>query len=56
LLLVASHRISPLRIVTQASKDNFFDVATVATARLKDLPLITKDEKIFRSALVDVAW
>jgi PIN domain nuclease of toxin-antitoxin system len=33
-----------------------FDVAIVATARLKDLPLITKDEKIFRSGLIDVAW
>jgi PIN domain nuclease of toxin-antitoxin system len=33
-----------------------FDAAVVATARLKDVPLITKDENIIRSGLTDVAW
>ena len=33
-----------------------FDAAVVATARLKDLPLITKDEGIVLSGLVEVAW
>jgi PIN domain nuclease of toxin-antitoxin system len=33
-----------------------FDVSIVATAKLKDLPLITKDEKITESGVVAVAW
>jgi hypothetical protein len=33
-----------------------FDAAVVATARLKDVPPITKDENIIRSGLTDVAW
>ena len=33
-----------------------FDVSIVATAKLKDLPLITKDENITGSGEVEVAW
>ena len=33
-----------------------FDVSIVATAKLKDLPLITKDDKITESGVVEVAW
>jgi PIN domain nuclease of toxin-antitoxin system len=33
-----------------------FDRAIVATAKLMDLPLITKDEMIVNANLVDIAW
>ena len=33
-----------------------FDLAIVATAYSKELPLITKDETITRSKTVDIAW
>ncbi len=33
-----------------------FDAAIVATARLKDLPLITKDQRIVESKTVEIAW
>ena len=33
-----------------------FDRAIVATARIMDLALITKDKAIVRSNLVDIAW
>jgi PIN domain nuclease of toxin-antitoxin system len=33
-----------------------FDRAIVATAKLMDLPLITKDEMIVSAKLVDIAW
>jgi PIN domain nuclease of toxin-antitoxin system len=33
-----------------------FDSMIVATARAKDLPLITRDERIVASRLVDVVW
>jgi PIN domain nuclease of toxin-antitoxin system len=33
-----------------------FDAAIVATARLKDVPLITRDEAITNSKLVDIWW
>ena len=33
-----------------------FDHAIVATARIKDLPLITKDQAITDSRIVDVEW
>lgn len=33
-----------------------FDAAIVATARLKDVPLITKDRAIIDSRLVDIWW
>lgn len=33
-----------------------FDAAIVATARFKDVPLITRDEEIVTSGVVDVWW
>jgi PIN domain nuclease of toxin-antitoxin system len=33
-----------------------FDASIVATARLKDLPLITKDSAITNSGLVEIWW
>ncbi len=33
-----------------------FDAAIVATAQVKDLPLITKDNAITRSGRVEIAW
>ena len=33
-----------------------FDRTIVATAKLMDLPLITRDEMIVNSKLVDIAW
>jgi hypothetical protein len=33
-----------------------FDASIVATARLKDLPLITKDGAITDSGLVEIWW
>ena len=33
-----------------------FDTAIVATAKIRDLPLITKDERITSSREVEVAW
>ncbi len=33
-----------------------FDAAIVATARMKDVPLITKDEVITNSKIVDICW
>ena len=36
--------------------DDPFDAAIVATARIKDLPLITKDSVITDSGIVDVEW
>lgn len=33
-----------------------FDAAIVATAKVRDLPLITKDERITSSGEVEVAW
>ena len=33
-----------------------FDVSIVATAKLKDLPLITKDETIIDAGVVEVTW
>ena len=35
---------------------DLFDVAIVATALRKDLPLITKDEIVVRSGAVDTYW
>lgn len=49
-----------LEVVTEASYLSFshdpFDRAIVATARLKDAPLITKDRAITDSGLVEIAW
>jgi PIN domain nuclease of toxin-antitoxin system len=33
-----------------------FDAAIVATARLKDVPLITRDQAITNSKIVDICW
>lgn len=33
-----------------------FDVAIVATAKLKELPLITKDREIVAAGIVEIAW
>src|SRR5205085_7826077 len=48
------------QLIVEARKFNFnrdvFDAAMVATARLKDLPLITKDRAITDSGTVEVWW
>jgi len=36
--------------------DDIFDAAIVATARLHDVPLITKDVAITNSGLVEIYW
>ncbi len=36
--------------------DDIFDAAIVATAKLKDVPLITRDNAIINSGLVDIYW
>lgn len=36
--------------------DDIFDAAIVATAKLKDVPLITRDVAITNSGLVDICW
>jgi PIN domain nuclease of toxin-antitoxin system len=33
-----------------------FDAAVVATALTRDLPLVTKDERIIRTRIVDTVW
>ena len=38
------------------SFDDPFDAAIVATARIKDLPVITKDVVMTHSGMVDVEW
>jgi PIN domain nuclease of toxin-antitoxin system len=47
-------------IIGEATKfsinDDIFDAAIVATATTRDLPLITKDQGIFESGLVEVFW
>jgi PIN domain nuclease of toxin-antitoxin system len=49
-----------LEVVTEASYLSFshdpFDRAIVATARLKDAPLITRDRAITDAGLVEIAW
>ena len=35
---------------------DLFDVSIVATAKTKDLPLITKDEAIAESQVVEILW
>ena len=42
-------------IQTAISADPF-DIGIVAAARVRELPLITKDEKITQSRIVQVAW
>lgn len=36
--------------------DDIFDAAIVATAKVKELPLITRDKAITDSGLVEVVW
>ena len=47
-------------VITQAHHLRFhgdpFDRAIVATAKLMDVPLITRDEAIVGAELVDIAW
>ena len=47
-------------IIAEARNYNFnkdiFDAAIVATAKLKDVPLITKDVAITESGLVEIFW
>ncbi|HEY2931672.1 MAG TPA: type II toxin-antitoxin system VapC family toxin [Acidobacteriota bacterium] len=35
---------------------DLFDAAIVATARIKDLPLITKDQHITEAKIIEIAW
>jgi len=42
--------------VTLSFNDDPFDAAIVATARVNDLPLITKDVEITDAQMVEVAW
>lgn len=48
------------RVILQSRKYNFnrdiFDAAIVATAIVKDLPLITRDNAITDSRVIDVYW
>jgi PIN domain nuclease of toxin-antitoxin system len=49
-----------LDVIAEAHRLTFhgdpFDRTIVATARLMDLPLITKDERITEARLVDIIW
>ncbi|MEK7831151.1 MAG: type II toxin-antitoxin system VapC family toxin [Acidobacteriota bacterium] len=36
--------------------DDIFDAAIVATAKVKDLPLITRDTAIITSGIVEICW
>jgi PIN domain nuclease of toxin-antitoxin system len=62
LLRIPCFDIAPLdaEIISEARDYGFnndiFDSAIVATARLRDLPLITKDFAITNSGLVDIYW
>jgi PIN domain nuclease of toxin-antitoxin system len=48
------------KVISEARRHIFnrdiFDAAIVATARLKDLPLITKDQAITDANVVEVYW
>jgi PIN domain nuclease of toxin-antitoxin system len=62
LLALPCFEIAPLdeKVIAEARKYIFnrdiFDSAIVATARLKDLPLITKDQAVTDSRVVEVYW
>lgn len=62
LLRQAGFDLAPLDldVIVEASYLSFdndpFDATIVATARLKDLPLITKDQAITEAGIVDIAW
>lgn len=47
-------------IISESRAYNFnndiFDAAIVATARLRDIPLMTKDAAIINSGLVEIYW
>lgn len=49
-----------LEVITEAAALGFtndpFDAAIVATARVRGLPLITKDSAISESGVVNIAW
>jgi PIN domain nuclease of toxin-antitoxin system len=49
-----------LDVIAEAHRLTFsgdpFDRTIVATAKLMDLPLITKDEAIIKAELVEIAW
>lgn len=49
-----------LHVIAEGSRLTFtsdpFDAGIVATARLRDLPLITKDREIIAARIVEVAW
>jgi PIN domain nuclease of toxin-antitoxin system len=62
LLAIEGFDIAPLdiEVIAESLRLNFnndpFDVAIVATARIKDLPLITKDQDITSSQVVEIEW
>ncbi|HEX9003783.1 MAG TPA: type II toxin-antitoxin system VapC family toxin [Blastocatellia bacterium] len=41
---------------TYGFNNDIFDAAIVATAKLRDLPLITRDAAIINSGLVEIYW
>lgn len=62
LLAQPGFEVAPLdaEIVAEARNYGFnndiFDAAIIATAKVKDLPLITRDTAIIDSGLVEVCW
>ena len=62
LLAIEGFEIAPLDIEIIAESlcltfnNDPFDVAIVATARIKHLPLITRDDDITNSQVVDIEW
>ena len=62
LLAKAGFAIAPLdaEIIAESRNytfnDDIFDAVIVATAKLKDLPLITRDMAITSSGLVEICW
>ena len=49
-----------LEVILEASRLDFnddpFDAAIAAVARLRNLPLITRDEQITQAGVVEIAW
>ena len=62
LLQMNCYEVVPLdsEIITESRdygfNDDIFDAAIVATAKLKDVPLITRDNAITNSGLIDIYW
>jgi PIN domain nuclease of toxin-antitoxin system len=62
LLSIEGFDIAPLdiEVIAESLRLTFnndpFDAAIVATARIKDLPLITRDDDITSSQVVDIEW